>query len=217
MHFEVLVEDRSGGIVIESVLEKILGKNNSIHSWRVHAYQGIGRIPRNLNRASDPTKRLLLSRLPSLLRGYGQSLRYHATVLVVVDLDSRDCLPFKQELISVLYRCIPRPNVKFRIAIEEVEAWLLGDRDAVKTAYPNARNAVLNQYVQDSICGTWEVLADAVYQGGSARLRRVGYPEAGRAKREWAECIARHMDVDRNQSKSFQVFRDAVRDLAGTG
>ena len=123
---------------------------------------------------------------------------------------------FKQELTNVLHACIPRPNVKFRIAIEEVEAWLLGDRDAVKTAFPNARNTVLNQYVQDSICGD---LGDF----GRRRLQRwfkcayeeSGYPEAGRiAKAEWARQISDQMDVDRNRSKSFQVFRDTVRDLA---
>ena len=214
MHFEVLVEDRSGSIVVNKVLEKILGQNNTDHSWRIHAYRGVGRIPRNLKRAPDPTKRLLLNHLPMLLGGYGKSLRHSAAVLIVVDLDDRDCLSFKRELINVLHACIPPPNVKFRIAIEEVEAWLLGDRRAVKTAYPGAKNAVLNRYVQDSICGTWEVLADAVYRGGSGRLRKAGYPQAGRAKSEWAMRIADHMDVDRNRSKSFQVFRDAVRYLA---
>lgn len=217
MHFEVLVEDRSGSIVVNKVFEKILGQNNTTHSWTMHAYSGVGHIPRNLNSVPDPTKRLLLNHLPRLLRGYGKSLRHSATVLIVVDLDNRDCLSFKQELVNVLHACIPRPNVKFRIAIEEVEAWLLGDRDAVKAAYPSARNAVLNRYVQDSICGTWEVLADAVYRGGSVRLRRVGYPQAGRIKSDWARQIADHMDVDRNRSKSFQVFRDAVRDLADIG
>ena len=136
---------------------------------------------------------------------------------MVVDLDNRNCLSFKQELLDVLHSCQPQPNAKFRIAIEEMEAWLLGDRDAVKAAYPNARDAILNRYVQDSICGTWEVLADAVYRGGSGHLRRVGYPESGRAKSEWAEHITPHMDVDRNRSRSFQVFRDTVRDLAGIG
>ena len=41
----------------------------------------------------------------------------------------------------------------------------------VKSAYPNAKDAVLNSYVQDSICGTWEVLADAVHPGGSQLLK----------------------------------------------
>lgn len=46
MHLEVLVEDRSGSIALETILEKILGENHSEHSWRIHHYRGIGRIPR---------------------------------------------------------------------------------------------------------------------------------------------------------------------------
>ena len=41
--------------------------------------------------------------------------------------------------------------------------------------------------------------------------------EAGEAKCNWARDIAPHMDVDQNQSKSFQVFRDGIRKLAGIG
>ena len=136
-------------------------------------------------------------------------------MVVVVDLDRADCATFKQELLAVLNACSPRPRTLFRIAIEEGEAWLLGDRDAVKAGYPNANDAVLNNYRQDSICGTWEVLADAVHPGGSAQLQRAGYPTAGKAKCEWAGRIAPHMDVNRNLSASFRVFRDGVRDLAG--
>ena len=42
-----------------------------------------------------------------------------------------------------------------------------------------------------------------------------GYPTAGKAKCEWAGQIAPHMDMNRNRSPSFRVFRDGVRDLAG--
>lgn len=63
----------------------------------------------------------------------------------------------------------------------------------------------------------FEVLADAVHPGGSASLKKAGYPDTGRAKSDWAEEIAPHMDVDINESKSFQVFRDGVRNLAGVG
>ena len=216
MHFEVLVEDQSGGIALDVVLEKILGANGQRHSWRLHPYKGIGRIPANLHAAPNPRKRLLLNHLPRLLRGYGRSLQPgRDCVLVVVDLDTQDCIRLKQELLGVLQACNPRPTTLFRIAIEECEAWLLGDRDAVKAAYPNAKDPVLNRYAQDSICGTWEVLADAVHRGGSAPLKRAGYPTAGRAKCDWARNIAPRMDVSRNRSKSFQVFRDGVKDLAG--
>ena len=215
MHFEVLAEDRSGGIALDIILEKILGANHSAHSWRLFSYRGIGRIPKNLHEYADPSKRILLAQLPSLLRGYGRSLiQDEAAVIVVVDLDKRDCMAFKQELLHVLNACNPSPRTLFRFAIEESEAWLLGDRDAVKAAYPNAKNAVLDNYVQDSICGTWEVLADAVHAGGAARLRKSGRP--GSAKCDWAQNIAPHMDVGENRSKSFQVFRDGVRKLASS-
>ena len=189
MHFEVLVEDQSGSIALDVVLEKILGTNGADHSWRMHAYKGIGRIPKNLHAATDPRKRLLLKQLPRLLRGYGRSLQPRlGCVVVVVDLDDRDCRTFKQELLRVLHGCDPRPRTLFRIAIEEGEAWLLGDRRAVKAAYPNATDTVLHGYRQDSICGTWEVLADAVHPGGSAHLRRIpdrgqGEVRVGRANR----------------------------------
>ena len=216
MHFEVLVEDQSGSIVLETVLKKILGENNHLHSWRMIPYKSLGRIPKDLRGVTDPHRRILLDRLPNLLRGYGKSLQEGSAVIVVVDLDQKNCVDFKQELLNVLNACDPAPKTLFRIAIEESEAWLLGDRDAVKLAYPAARDAVLNGYVQDSVCGTWEVLADAVYIGGSARLKRSAYRETGRVKCEWAEKISIHMDVDENKSKSFQVLVDGIRNLAGT-
>ena len=216
MHFEVLVEDKSGSIALEHILEKILGPNYSEHSWRIIAYKGIGRIPRDLRGVTDPRARILLDRLPSILQGYGRGPQaIPSVVVVVVDLDDKDCIKFKQELLDVLNACHPRPKTLFRFAIEEGEAWLLGDRAAVKSAYPDAKDAILNNYVQDSICGTWEVLADAVHPGGSTYLKTLGYPPAGIAKCEWAGKIAPHMDINSNTSKSFQVFRDGVRNLAG--
>ena len=215
MHFEVLVEDRSGSIALEHVMEKILGPNNAAHSWRIHPYRGIGRIPKDLRSGKDPRKRLLLDRLPGILQGYGRSLPDvgPSAVMVVVDADARDCRAFKRELLHVLDACNPRPWTLFRIAVEESEAWLLGDREAVKAAYPGARDSLLDGYVQDSICGTWELLADAIHPGGSPTLGK--WPASGQAKCEWAERIAPRMDVDRNRSRSFQVFRDGVRKLAG--
>ena len=218
MHFEFLVEDKSGSIAVDILLEKILGANGAEHSWRLHRYQGIGKIPKNLRRETDRAKRQLLTQLPRLLQGYGKKLRSlgdSAAVIVVVDLDDRNCIAFKDELLAVLDACDPRPPTLFRIAIEESEAWLLGDRDAVKAAYPRARDSVLDDYEQDAICGTWEVLANAIHAGGSAALMESGWPAPGEAKCEWAEKIAPFMDPDRNQSPSFQAFRDGVRRLAG--
>ena len=59
------------------------------------------------------------------------------------------------------------------------------------------------------------MLADAVHPGGAADLKKLGWVRTGEAKHEWATRIAPHVDPDRNVSKSFQVFRDGVRRLAG--
>ena len=215
MHFEVLVEDQSSGSALDIFLEKILGQNFTNHSWRVHSYKGIGRIPKNLDKSPDPSKRLLLSNLPRILRGYGRSLDQETSaVLVVLDSDDRDCVKFKQELLGVFFSINPKPVTQFRLAVEESEAWLLGDNTAVKSAYPRARNSILEKYTQDSVCGTWEILADATYTGGAARLKRLGWWAVGAAKYEWAKNIAPFVDIDANQSKSFQVFRGGILRLA---
>ncbi len=216
MHFEVLVEDASGAITLKFLLEKILESRGRGHSFRVLSYKGIGRLPRGLHGTTDPQKRILLDRLPRILRGYGRSLQgQNAGVIVAVDLDDRDCHQFKQELEEVLDCCNPRPITLFRIMIEESEAWLLGDREAVKNAYPAAKDKVLDDYVQDSVCGTWEKLADAVFPGGAAKLASLGWPHVGTAKCEWADRIGKLVDIHRNKSHSFQVFQRGIRQLAG--
>ncbi|MDM8523023.1 hypothetical protein QUF80_06575 [Desulfococcaceae bacterium HSG8] len=76
------------------------------------------------------------------------------------------------------------------------------------SAYPKARSYVLDSYIQDSVCGTWEKLADAVYPGGSEALKKTGWPKMGQAKCEWAGRI------ENNFSRSFQAFRNGMRRLA---
>jgi Domain of unknown function (DUF4276) len=213
MHFEILVEDQSGKIVLDLLLPKILRGDES-HTFRVHPYKGIGRIPKGMKAGQDPKKRFLLDQLPRLFRGYGASLQdMEAIVIVVVDLDDRTCVDFKREIVTIADRCHPRPRLLVRIAIEEVEAWLLGDRDAVLAAYPRANRRVFGDYEQDSICATWELLADAIHAGGATDLKNKGWPAPGQAKSEWARRIAPHMDVEANRSPSFAAFRDGIRKL----
>jgi hypothetical protein len=95
---------------------------------------------------------------------------------------------------------------RFCLAIEEGEAWLLGDIPAVKQAYPKAKGAVLQTYENDSICGTWELLADAVYEGGAKALKDKGWMAVGVEKSRWASEITPLMDVAGNKSPSFRSF-----------
>ncbi|TKC88419.1 DUF4276 family protein [Trinickia terrae] len=212
MHIEILVEDSSGEKLLIELLPRILGEHGNPHTWRVHAYKGIGRIPKHLNAGTDPAKRILLDQLPRLLQGYGKTPGIDA-VVVMLDTDKRNCAEFLNELKALAANCNPAPHTMFRLAIEEVEAWYLGDRQALETAYPRAKADVLNRYVQDSACDTWELLADAVYPGGFTAIKKAGWPLPGQIKHEWAEKIGPLLDPDRNQSPSFGKLRDGLRRL----
>ena len=215
MHFEILVEDTSGKRALDVLVPKIVGDP---HTFRVIGFRGIGHIPRNLKSGAAVTNRLLLNQLPRLLRAYGRTYARDRTddpaaVILVCDLDDRCLRRFRQNLFSVLNACNPKPLTRFCIAIEEGEAWLLGDDLAITAAYPNLRCDVLESYENDAICGTWEVLADAVYTGGSVSLKNRGWRAVGREKSLWAERIAPLMDVDNNASPSFCYFREKLREL----
>lgn len=209
MHYEILVEDQSGKKALNILVPKIISEEDT---FKIHSYKGIGRIPKGLTSTIDVSKRILLDRLPALLKGYGQSFnKYDGKVIIIPDLDNKIFNEFLLELNNVLDACNPKPNTHFCIAIEEGESWFLGDIPAIKKAYPNAKNQILSSYTPDSICGTWEVLADAIFQGGSSRLKTKGYQVVGYNKSLWAENITPHMDIDNNKSPSFCHFRDTLR------
>jgi hypothetical protein len=212
MHLEILVEDSSGEKLLDAILPKILGENGKTHTWRLHAYKGIGRIPKGMSAGVNPTNRMLLDNLRKLLSGYGKTPGVDA-VVVVLDTDSRNCRDFLAELNDILSSCNPAPNTLFRLAIEEIEAWYFGDKSAIINAYPKAKKEILNQYQQDSICGTWELLADAIYPGGSGAIKKAGWPIPGQIKHEWAEKIGPHLSLSENISPSFGKLRDGLNRL----
>ncbi len=215
MHFEVLVEDQSGKKALDILVPKIVGDG---HTVKVHDYKGSGHIPKNLRSTSDSSKRILLDQLPRLLRGFGKTYAsytdYPTAVIVVCDLDAKCLKAFRQELVAVLHACNPSPETRFCIAVEEGEAWLLGDPQAIMTAYPKASVRDLNAYLNDSIVGTWERLADAVFPGGSQALSAKGSMAIGAEKSQWAKSITPHMDVNNNDSPSFCYLCDKLRELA---
>ncbi len=84
-------------------------------------------------------------------------------------------------------------------------------RKNIPTAeYPRAKREVLDRYVQDSVCDTWELLADAVLSGGVAAVKKAGWPQSGNIKHEWAEKIGPFMSLTQNVSPSFGKFRDGL-------
>lgn len=215
MHFDFLVEDKSGKKALEIIVPRIIGTE---HSYKIIAYKGVGRIPPNMKEAGNASKRILLENLPKLLRGYGKTYAgygdYSAAVIVVCDLDKKCLKSFREELIKILDACVPKPLTRFCIAIEENEAWFLGDINAIAKAYPHYDNKIISSYVNDSICDTWELLADAIYPGGAHKLKEMGWQAVGAEKYSWAERIAPNMRLSTNKSPSFCYFRNKLLELS---
>ncbi len=215
MHFEILVEDQSGKTMLEILVPKLLDKPNT---YKIISYKGIGRIPKDMRDTENASNRILLENLPKLLKGYGRTYtgagNYQAVVFVICDLDDKCMKAFKEELNNILRACNPEPETRFCFAVEEGEAWFLGDLNAIRAAYPKAKDTVLTSYTNDSICGTWEKLADAVYPGGAVKLKSEGYQAIGMKKSEWAKEITPRMNIDHNTSPSFNYFKDKILSCA---
>ncbi len=156
----------------------------------------------------DMRREGILDQLPAKLRAYGQALNPETDrVVVLVDLDKDDCLDLKRRLVALLSHCDPKPVVLFRIAIEETEAFYLGDPAAIKKAFPQARLQRMKDYEQDSICGTWEVFQRVI---GARSDDKVG----------WAEQMASHLGTEwdgkgANRSQSFQQLCKGLLRTAG--
>lgn len=215
MHFEILIEDISGKKALDILLPKIIGNG---HTFNVISFKGIGHLPKNFNPGTSPKTQQILNNIPKILAGYGKTYAgygqsYNAVLFVVVDLDNNCLKQLRSQLLNILNMCNPKPQTRFCFAIEEIEAWLLGDLEAITSAYPGAKINLLNTYKYDSVCGTWELLADAVTKGGSALLQKSGYQKIGEEKSKWATTICPFMNVHENLSPSFNYFKSKIEEL----
>ncbi len=165
------------------------------------------------------SKHNLLKKLPSRLKGYAQQISRgeQLKLAVLVDRDDDDCHELKRRLedmaraAGLATKSVPDANGDFvvlnRLAIEELEAWFIGDDDAVRAAFPRVppfRNKAKFRD-PDTVQGTWE----AFHQ----RLKRSGVYPDHYPKIEAASLIAVHMDVARSRSTSFRVFCSGMEAL----
>ena len=215
MHLEFLIEDISGEQLVRDLVDSWLSPEMATRKY--HSFKGIGgSVPKKVGgTAQEIANKTLLDNLGRLLAGYGNCFEpgkatYPYAVVVVCDLDRRDKRQFEKDFSDLCTHCPHPPNAFLRLAIEEMEAWLLGDVTAILSAYPKCKRQMISRYKQDSICGTWELLADAIFPGGRKRLQNMAYGEIGKIKCEWAREIAPHMVPSRNKSPSFQAFYKLV-------
>ena len=212
MHYEILVEGQSELTLLSTIMPQILGAYREPHTWKIHKHRGIGKLPEDMNAHPKQTDQTLLHNLPAKLRAYGRCEDDQLVVIVLVDLDNRsDCRVFKKMLLHTLDFCPQRPRCLFRIAIEELEAWMLGDRQALLAAYPNINLEILNTYVQDSQCRTWKLLMRAIY--GETAFQQHRSLGVMHLKTDMAKNVSKHMVVDNNCSASFQEFCKGLKNM----
>lgn len=204
MRIHVLVEGQSEAALLVPWLRRFQPQ----HTHVVIPHQGKGSLPANPNTPPDPKRRGLLDQLPAKLRAFGTGLNPDTDrVLVLVDADDDDCLDLKRRLTALLAACEPAPVAKFRVAVEETEAFYLGDKPAMQRAFGTLANAPYRAYVQDSVCGTWEVFAKVIRTTGDAKVA-------------WARSMSASLGTsytgkDANRSPSFRAFCAALQELAG--
>lgn len=162
-------------------------------------------------------KQELLAQLPRQLKAMVKWIPDHFRIVVLLDQDRQDCAALKKTLermsheaglgtLSAPGKCARVAN---RIAVEELEAWLLGDPQALRAAFPKLsatfeRTASLRN--PDAVKGgTWEAL--------ERLLQKSGYYLGGLAKVDCARSVAAHIVPERNVSRSFKVFHRGLHRL----
>ena len=216
MYFQFLIEDRSAEILIEHLMGKIKEyyPGNEIY-YDSKSFKGIG----HLKKTGDLLERKtgsLLNDLRMYLRAFDRkfSRMKEVSIVIVLDNDMRDVKRFREDLELLAIESMVFTDHVFCIAVKEMEAWLLGDIEAIEAAYPHIRKSVIKNYNQDGLEDTWEVLADAVYKNGLKGLRKKAdnaYTEIGKAKAEWADRIGGFMNLECNRSPSFQYFITSIK------
>ncbi|UYZ62713.1 DUF4276 family protein [Hymenobacter weizhouensis] len=200
MHIEFLLEEESAEAALHVLLPKLLAPDVT---YQCYPHRG---------------KTDLLQRLPGRLKNYARRLPQEPGLRVVILMDAdTDCRRRKAELEKIVAEAglltkttagSEQPyHTITRLAMQELEAWFLGDREAIQAAYPRVRPQHFSglPHDPDTIADTWETLWRVLQEGG--------YYRTGKAKIEWAETIAPHLNPERNMSASFQYFRQGLAQL----
>ncbi len=133
MNIHALVEGPSERAFLELWARRLLQG----HSIKVYPHQGKGALPADPFASPDPKNRALLHQLPSKLRAFADSLNPETDrVVVIVDADGDDCVALTREIVRAIDQFAPRLLVAVRIAIEETEAFYLGDQHALRGPFP---------------------------------------------------------------------------------
>lgn len=184
MRIEFLLEEYSMKVFLEILLPRILPDEIKLNEhYFLRAHEG----------KSD-----LKKSIPKKISAFNNS-NTEVGVVILQDQDSNDCMMLKNELVSLCE--LPNSNVRslVRIVCRELEAWYLGDMDAMQKAYPKFiahkyKNKAKFRYPDDS--------------NASDEIKKI-LPTF--QKVEGARRISPHINVEMNRSPSFHQFVNGLK------
>ena len=147
-------------------------------------------------------KRDLAKSVPRKLRAWREpGVRF----VVMRDQNGADCRQVKAQLVELCQRA-GRDDVLVRVACRELEAWYIGEPEALVRAFPHAGERVQRELRRRRFRNP-----DEVVNPSAAVVQFIPDFQKRRGARRMAEYLSRD-----NRSRSFQVFLEGVEGLVGT-
>jgi len=184
----VFTEEESAKILFEAILPKLLPEGVF---FNVYKHQGKQDLERGLR-----------TTLPSISKMPG------SRILITRDQDSADCKDVKTRINEIAFEYCQCPYL-IRIICHELESWFLGDLHAISFVFPRFKPDVFLNKAElrdvDRIVSPNEYLLKIIpeYSG------RTYLP-----KLETAEKISQYLNLDKNNSTSFNHSIAGIRKLA---
>lgn len=182
MRIEFLLEEPSMVNVLTEILPKILPEEYQLNTnCFLRPHQG----------KSD-----LRKSIPNKIRAFSNSPE-DVKIVILHDQDSNDCKELKRQIYELCIQSGDCP-VLIRIVCKELEAWYLGDMDAIQNVYPRfkaSNHKRTAKFRNPDICNASDELGKMIPDF-----------QKGYASRE----IPKSMDVEVNTSESFNQFKNGI-------
>lgn len=197
MHLEILLEETSMENVVQNLLSRLVSEDQE-HSWTTHPHYG---------------KQDLLKKLQKKLNAYARWIREDHRIVIILDQDRDDCIALKERILSLCRNAgLDDSRVLVRIVVVMLEAWFLGDMEALEKVFPKLERLKLkNKAIYRDPEGRPDPADDL-----NRELEKVSYKE-GYLKGAHSLEIAPYLSLEseHNRAKSFHITVEGLKVILG--